>query len=165
MLVLTLFLAQMVTAPSQSRESELLGRRESAAWQLIATLRSPFCPGLTLESCPSWQAESLRADIRRRMADGESANHVRQALVLAFGQPILGEPTWDGFDLTGWLMPSALVGLSAAVLVAALCRRKPVVADPRHPAFVPAVQELPAAERLRLEELLRRELTESEEPQ
>ncbi|HTS87800.1 MAG TPA: cytochrome c-type biogenesis protein CcmH [Gemmatimonadales bacterium] len=163
-LTATLLAALVAGGPGDSLPADLLRQRESAAWQLIATLQSPFCPGLTLESCPSWQAESLRTDIRRRMAGGESANRIKGDLVAAFGQRIVGEPTWSGFDVTGWVLPGVLVSLSTLMLATVLrYRRRHASRDVRYPAFIPPVEALPSAERLRLEELLRRDLSEYEE--
>ncbi len=140
---------------------DLLSARETAAWRLIATLQSPFCPGLTLESCPSWYADSLRTVIRQRMAAGESPDVIRRELARDFGQPVLGEPTWQGFDLLGWIGPGLLLLVAGTVLVAALRRRgRPapgpaVVTDPGEPF---GLNYIPAAERERLTRRLAAEL-------
>ena len=151
--------------PRDSVPAGLLQQRESAAWRLIATLQSPFCPGLTLESCPSWYADSLRTVIRGRMAAGESAEVIRRQLQRDFGQRVLGEPTWRGFDVLGWIGPGVLVAASGLLLTLGLRRRgrhPPQAVVSARPAFVPPLPELPAAERARLEEELRRELGLSE---
>lgn len=138
-----------------------LARRESAAWRLIATLQSPFCPGVTLESCPSWSADSLRTEIRQRMARGESPEHIRTELVRDFGQSVLGEPTWQGFDVLGWVGPAALLLLSGGVLLAALrCRDHSTLTAIQcgQPEFVPPMPGLAAEERAKLEAWLADEL-------
>jgi cytochrome c-type biogenesis protein CcmH/NrfF len=155
----------MAAPPGDSIPAGLLQQRESAAWRLIATLQSPFCPGLTLESCPSWYADSLRTVIRERMARGEPAERIRAELARDFGQRVLGEPTWQGFDVSGWLGPGVVVTASAVLLTLTLrrhARESPVAQTRGRPEFVPPMPELPAVERARLEAALERELAERE---
>jgi cytochrome c-type biogenesis protein CcmH/NrfF len=147
--------------PADSVSADLLQQRETAAWRLIATLQSPFCPGLTLESCPSWYADSLRTEIRQRMARGESAARIRAELARDFGQQILGEPSWHGFDVTGWIGPAVVMTLSAALLALRLrCRAvAPATAVLRgRPDLELLPPTLAPEERARLEEDLAREL-------
>jgi len=141
-----------------------LAARETAAWRLIASLQSPFCPGLTLESCPSWYADSLRTVIRERMARGEPAERIRAELARDFGQRVLGEPTWEGIDVTAWIGPAVLILLGAAGLTVAIRRERISGAVPARgrPEYVPPMPDLSPAERARLEAALARELTESE---
>jgi cytochrome c-type biogenesis protein CcmH len=135
--------------------------RESAAWRLIASLQSPFCPGLTLESCPSWYADSLRTEIRQRMAAGESPAAIRAQLARDFGQRVLGEPTWRGFDVLGWIGPGVLLLLGGAALARVVRqrgRRVPAPAAVVRPDYVPELVEIPLEERARLERQLLVEL-------
>jgi cytochrome c-type biogenesis protein CcmH len=153
--------AQQPAAP----DADLLARRESEAWRLMASLQSPYCPGLTLESCPSWYADSLRGVIREQMAAGESPERIRSELAEEFGQRILGEPTWQGFDLVGWVGPGVLIGLTMLTLGLVLRRREKVRAEPLttgRAGLVPPLPELPPVERARLEAVLERELREGE---
>ncbi len=150
-------------AARDSVAGELLAARETAAWRLIASLQSPFCPGLTLESCPSWYADSLRTVIRQRMAAGESPVTLREQLARDFGQRVLGEPTWRGFDVLGWIGPGAALLVAGLVLAAVLRRRgrtPPTAANTVRPDYVPVLIEIPPAERARLEQQLLVELKE-----
>jgi cytochrome c-type biogenesis protein CcmH len=67
-------------------------------------------------------ADQERAFIRERIADGMTKAEIKTALVDAYGPDVLAEPTRKGFDLTAWLVPGALVALSA-LGVALLARR------------------------------------------
>ena len=67
-------------------------------------------------------ADQERAFIRERIADGMTKAEIKAALVDAYGPDVLAEPTRKGFDLTAWLVPGALVALSA-LGVALLARR------------------------------------------
>ena len=42
----------------------------------IGRLRSPFCPGLMLEVCPSDPAEALRDSIRAAAAEGQGVDEI-----------------------------------------------------------------------------------------
>ncbi|HWA59708.1 MAG TPA: cytochrome c-type biogenesis protein CcmH [Gemmatimonadales bacterium] len=160
------WVAFLVGTAAQAQERtppdpDLMARRESAAWRLIASLQSPFCPGLTLESCPSWYADSLRGVIRERMAAGESPERIRSELAGEFGQRILGEPTWQGFDLLGWVGPGAVIVLSMLTLGLVLRRRVQGRAEPLTAGgagMVPPLPELAPVERARLAAVLEREL-------
>jgi cytochrome c-type biogenesis protein CcmH len=151
-------LAGQTPAPA----ADLLAVRESAAWKLIASLQSPYCPGLTLESCPSWYADSLRGVIRKRMATGEAPERIRQELAAKFGQRVLGEPTWQGFDVLGWMGPAVLIGGTMAGL-ALLLRRRQRTASETDGVPTPAIAPIGTEERARLEALLARELVEVED--
>lgn len=138
-----------------------LAARETAAWRLIASLQSPFCPGLTLDSCPSWYADSLRTEIRQRMAAGESPEAIRARLARDFGQRVLGEPTWRGFDVLGWVGPGIvllLAGAGLAIVVRQRSRSVPSPAAVVRPDYLPLVVEIPPSERARLEAQLQEEL-------
>jgi cytochrome c-type biogenesis protein CcmH len=67
-------------------------------------------------------ADQERTFIRERIADGMTKAEIKAALVDAYGPDVLAEPTRKGFDLTAWLVPGALVALSA-LGVALLARR------------------------------------------
>jgi cytochrome c-type biogenesis protein CcmH len=149
--------AQSPTGPDPAT----LAARETSAWRLIASLQSPFCPGLTLDSCPSWYADSLRTEIRQRMAAGESPEAIRDQLARDFGQRILGEPTWRGFDVLGWIGPGVLLLLGGSVLAMVVRqrgRRTPSPAAVVRPEYVPALVDIPPSERARLEQQLQAEL-------
>jgi cytochrome c-type biogenesis protein CcmH len=67
-------------------------------------------------------ADQERAFIRELIADGMTKSEIKAALVDAYGPDVLAEPPREGFDLTAWLVPGALVAL-AALGIALLARR------------------------------------------
>jgi cytochrome c-type biogenesis protein CcmH len=80
-------------------------------------------------------ANQERAFIREKIAEGLDKRQIKAALVDAYGPDVLAEPEAKGFDLSAWLVPGALVALTAAGLVV-LARRwrrgavdEPAVAD------------------------------------
>lgn len=92
--------------------SEADVRAESG--RIFRSVMSPYCPGLTLAACPSTQAFELRDEIRERMASGESADEIREALTTRFGQNILGNPSNTP---TGRVFLGVVAGLAIAAVV------------------------------------------------
>ncbi len=68
-------------------------------------LMSPYCPGLSLASCPSPQADSLRKAIAFKFYNGESPESITSALVVDYGPGIRGSPSMDGFGSAAFLVP------------------------------------------------------------
>jgi len=85
-------------------------RARKTADQAIGNLRSPFCPGLMLEVCPSPNAEALRDTIRMAAAQGQSANQIVEGVLARHGEEWRAVPKRSGAGLLAWLMlPFALV--------------------------------------------------------
>ena len=81
----------------------------AVAQQAIAELRSPYCPGLMLEVCPSPQAELLRDSIRASAAAGASARQIVEDVLARHGEQWRAVPRRSGFGLWAWLIPPALL--------------------------------------------------------
>jgi cytochrome c-type biogenesis protein CcmH/NrfF len=89
-------------------------RAESQQVQaIVRTTNSPFCPGKTLDSCPSPRASEWRQDINEWVAAGVPDEEIRARL----------QERAPGFDLTiapvesGWLIPMVAVLLSTLWLL------------------------------------------------
>lgn len=134
-----------------ARDTIAVGHDLTRATQLYGSLMSPFCPGLTLATCPSAQAETLRVWIRTRLEEGESADAIVEALVATYGEGIRAAPRARGLGLALWLLPVASLLVGGIGLLwwlrahAATAREAAGQAD-RVPALT-----LTAAERARLE--------------
>lgn len=96
-------------------ESEPGERQEDSrqVQSIVRTTNSPFCPGKTLDSCPSPRAAEWRRDINEWVADGVSENEIRNRL----------QERAPGFDLdpqplaSGWVIPLIAVVLSTLWLI------------------------------------------------
>jgi cytochrome c-type biogenesis protein CcmH len=89
--------------------------------------------GTLLEESDSPQADSERTLIRKLIAEGETKEQIKDALVAQYGPNVLATPSGHGFDLTAWIVPGLLIGLVVAALgVGAyrLTRRPPPSASP-----------------------------------
>ncbi len=68
------------------------------------------------------QAESERNFIRHLIAEGQTKAQIEQALVGQYGESVLGKPPANGFNLTVYILPPAIVLVGIAVLAFALPR-------------------------------------------
>lgn len=85
-------------------------------------LMSPYCPGLSLASCPSPQADSLRKAIAVRFNNGESPEAITSALVVDYGPGIRGSPSMEGFGSAAFVVPVLLL-IAGALFAARWIRR------------------------------------------
>jgi cytochrome c-type biogenesis protein CcmH len=76
------------------------------------SLMSPGCNyKFTLTNCPSSFAEEMRAEIRRRVAAGETKEGIISYFVDQYGERVLAAPPKKGFNLLGWTLPFIGLGL------------------------------------------------------
>lgn len=93
--------------------------------QLTEQLRCPVCDGLAVADSPSSTARAIAADVRSRIAAGESDDDVRNAYVAQYGEWILLEPPAGGIGTLAWVLPVALV-VGGAGLAAWTLRRRAI---------------------------------------
>ena len=109
-------------APTESRQVQ----------SIVRNTASPFCPGKTLDSCPSPKAGKWRRDIHGWVAEGVPEPEIRHRL----------QARVPGFELSippvksGWVIPSIAVVLSTWWLVVmARSFRRRGVQQPVEPAI------------------------------
>lgn len=77
----------------------------------IDRLRSPYCPGMMLETCPSPQAKLLRDSLQMLAWEGASTDSLVDWMLANHGEEYRAVPQARGSGLWAWLMPPlALVG-------------------------------------------------------
>jgi cytochrome c-type biogenesis protein CcmH/NrfF len=142
------------TGSAQVSEDQARATADAA----ISRIRSPYCPGLMLEVCPSSQAEGLRDSIRVMAAQGQSAETIVEDVLARHGEEWRAVPKRSGAGLLAWLiMPLALVvgGLVLWGRVKVMRRQGPALAAASGP--------MSDEERLRLAAALR-EFEQAEDP-
>lgn len=82
---------------------------------------SPFCPGLTLEECPSQQAAELRSQIATKVRAGATNSEIDDWIVANYGESALARPR----TFMAWLAPALAAGLGLLALLFLLRRRQP----------------------------------------
>jgi cytochrome c-type biogenesis protein CcmH/NrfF len=121
-------------ATAESEDDQL--RR---AQDISRTTMSPFCPGRTLDACPSEFATQWREDVRTWIAEGVSTDEIRKRLEERTDRDLSGAPS-TALDGVMPILVVVLSGLLLVLLLRALLKRgkgtpepKPKVAnaDPR----------------------------------
>ena len=122
----------------------------------IGRLRSPFCPGLMLEICPSPQAKMLRDTLQLMAKGGAPADSLVSWMLANYGEEYRAVPQTRGSGLWAWLMPplALLAGLFSVVVALRHFRARrdadpPVVSplsEEDESVLASALQELKAAE-------------------
>ena len=110
------FLLLLAATPLRAQSGADPAHGADAANTAISQLRSPYCPGLMLEVCPSWQAELLRDSIRDLAAAGHTANEIVEWTLARHGEEWRAVPKRSGWGVWAWLAPP-LVLLGGLALV------------------------------------------------
>lgn len=99
---------------------------------IASELRCPVCQGLSVADSTSPTAQNMRADIQRRLDDGESRSEIIDAYVARYGEWILLRPRPSGLAMLAWGGPAAIAAAGTVALGTALRRwrrHSPVVSD------------------------------------
>jgi cytochrome c-type biogenesis protein CcmH len=84
---------------------------------IAATIRCPTCQGLSVKDSPSVLADGSRQIIEEQVAQGRSADQIRQYFVDRYGDYILLSPDPAGPGVAVWVLPAVvLFGAGALVL-------------------------------------------------
>ena len=111
-LALTLFLVTALGAQTQPPGAE----RERQAGEIEAMLMAPCCFSQQVSVHKSPAADEAKADIRRRLAAGESRQQILDAYVAQHGKHVLAEPPAEGFDIALYVTPFVLLVVSLGLL-------------------------------------------------
>ncbi len=98
--------------------------KEAEAKALMATLRCLVCQGQSIADSDADMAGDMRALVRRRMADGESAEEVRDWLIARYGDYVTYDPPVSAVTLPLWLTPLVLLGIGLWISRASFRRRR-----------------------------------------
>lgn len=106
--------------------------------EVAGRMMSPFCPGLTLDECPSDQASRLRAEVDEMVRRGDTNAEIDRWIVDNFGEVALARP---GGSLA-WVAPPLAVLAGLGVVMLFLRRRTGGgEAGPEPSAMVPELSE------------------------
>lgn len=138
-------LAVVLAGPALAQAHGEVLPNAAVARDAISQLRSPYCPGLMLEVCPSPQAEVLRDSIRELAAAGEPADEIVEWMLARHGEEWRALPKRSGGGLWAWIIPPVVLLGGAAVVARRLRSRQP---EPAAATYEPPA--LSGAERERL---------------
>lgn len=92
------------------------------ALRAIGRLRSPYCPGLMLEVCPSPGADDLRDTLNVMAQSGMASDSLVEWALARYGEEWRAVPQTEGTGLLAWVMPPAVLILGIGLVVVALRR-------------------------------------------
>jgi cytochrome c-type biogenesis protein CcmH len=127
LLLVLLLLALPITARPQAADSAAVAR------DAVSRLRSPYCPGLMLDVCPSAQAALLRDSIHAFAAQGASADELVEWMIARHGEEWRALPPKRGWGVWAWIAPPAVLLLGAGLVFARLHSARGEAADAPEP--------------------------------
>ena len=113
-----ILLSALLASPALAEQDDpeiAIGRQ---AHELARDLMSPYCPGRTLEACPSPDALAVREEIRAALRAGEAPDSIRERIEARFGQAVIGLPQTP----LGRALPVVALAVGAVALALVLRR-------------------------------------------
>jgi cytochrome c-type biogenesis protein CcmH/NrfF len=148
LLLAAVILLVPVNAEAQSAQ---VTRSEDTAERAIGQIRSPYCPGLMLEVCPSPEADALRDSIRDLASEGMAEAEIVEWMIGRHGEEWRAVPKRSGRGFFAWLLPPLFLVVGAGLLVVRLRRdRRGALERPERPLD----DEITDLERARLDAAL-----------
>ncbi len=155
--LLTALVAAAALGPDQPPSAARLGQPagppltgaelERLTEELSSLMRCPVCQGLSVADSPTPRAAAMKNEVRELLAAGYDRQQVLDYFEQSYGEFIRLAPRAEGFNLTVWLAPAAILLLGFALILA---RRR--ASRARRPAVAEADAELEAyRERVRRE--------------
>jgi cytochrome c-type biogenesis protein CcmH len=114
------FLLAVAIAPAvvhaQAAPSDAAGR-ERLARQIETEVMAPCCWAQQVSEHESPAATEMRADIRRRLAEGQTHDRILDAYVAEYGGRILAVPPARGFNYLLFAVPPLLFLITAGLVI------------------------------------------------
>lgn len=99
--------------------------QEKVVRSISGSIFSPYCPGRTLEDCPSGSASELRKKIQDKVVAGESEASIYEYLFNLYGEQLRALPKAEGFGLVAWWGPVLFLVVGVLGVVVWLRRAPP----------------------------------------
>ncbi|AWV90264.1 cytochrome c-type biogenesis protein [Bradymonas sediminis] len=128
------------------------GAASTLSQQIGQEIYSPFCPGKTLEMCPSGQASEVRQDIQEMALQGMPKQEIIDTIVGDIGEKyrVVAPPAEDDYMLLGIIFAALLLCLVAIYFFGWRGRKKGGLDDGEEAV---SAEDLSEEDRLYLEEL------------
>ena len=120
-IVLVLCLTFVVGTARADERSELLDRQATTLYQQVF---SPFCPGRSLNDCPSSKAAELKNEMRSELEAGKAPEVILNEVIQKFGEEYRAVPRFAGVGMFVWLAPIGFVVVGLMIAVGLSIRRK-----------------------------------------
>lgn len=89
---------------------------------IASTMKCPVCRSQSVADSDVAAARSIRAEITRRIDDGEGDDEIRDAIADTYGEDVQLIPPRSGFAGLVWILPVVALVLALALLSAAFAR-------------------------------------------
>jgi len=99
-------------------------QRHPEAEKAIDQLKSPYCPGLMLEVCPSAGGAALRDSLETLADQGWSADSIVEWVLANHGEEWRALPKREGKALVAWVVPPLVVVTGILVVVLTLAKMR-----------------------------------------
>lgn len=125
---LAVFLLALVTVGQVSAQAPVPSDDEVNA--VARQLFCPVCENTPLDVCPTQACAQWRELIRTKLAEGWSAEQIKEYFAAQYGARVLSEPPRKGLNWLVYLIPPALMLVGVYILFRAYqSMRKPVQAE------------------------------------
>jgi len=155
--IYTALLAVMVSlaaAPAVSAQSIPLTPSDDDVNAVAEQLYCPVCENISLDVCDTTACVQWRDLIRAKLADGWTAEQIKDYFVLQYGDRVLAQPPARGFNWLVYLLP-AFIFLAGVALLLRIFRKVPAEAAPARSGESDEQQRPPDPYANRVEEALR----------
>lgn len=110
-----------VSTATADERSEALDKK---ATELYDQVFSPFCPGRSLNDCPSSKAAELKGQMRQKLEEGIQPEVVLKEVFDTYGDQYRTVPQFQGVGALVWLVPLAFLGGGFLLALAVSISRK-----------------------------------------
>jgi cytochrome c-type biogenesis protein CcmH/NrfF len=94
------------------------------AYDLYQKVFSPFCPGRSLNDCPSSKAQELKAEMRSKLESGVPPEAILEEVFQTFGQKYRAIPQYSGVGKLVWWVPLGFLGIGFIIVMFTAFRKK-----------------------------------------
>lgn len=94
---------------------QLVGELDRQANQIYQQVFSPFCPGRSLNDCPSSKAHELKKEMRQKLEQGVPPQVVLEQVFEQYGDQYRAVPQYAGFGRLVWWAPVIFLALGLVV--------------------------------------------------
>lgn len=117
-------LATVLFLSASARADERSEALDKQSYEMYQQVFSPFCPGRSLNDCPSSKAHELKAEMRAKLEEGVPREQILGAVFERFGDKYRAVPLFEGVGRWVWLAPICFLVLGLAVASTVAFRRK-----------------------------------------
>ena len=120
MIILVCVVASAAPSLRADERTELLDKQ---SYELYQQVFSPFCPGRSLNDCPSSKAHELKLEMRAQLESGVPPQTILDGVFAKFGEKYRAVPAYQGFGRLVWWVPFGFVALGLAIACGLVVRR------------------------------------------